>query len=275
MKNSKKIFLTVGIVGVLAFTSVGIGLAALMREGGVSNHCDTDDCNPPNYCTYCEFAQAGILLPSPADREEMFFRLGQLERTRVGLTQSRRTTDSVHARGNGFVVYSDEVDLAEERLMVMGSVNAREQAVDVLLRHEVLYATAREHGFYATDREVRAFISESIEFTRNSMNFETDIVPLLRGAEMSLEEYWESRSDIIRQELVISKYHEWLRMSFIVERGYDDNSETIQDVIEDFSFEASDEISEMFRSADMVESEWSDYFEEVLDELLNSVEFAR
>jgi len=276
MKKLEKIIFAIALSGIIA--TVGTGVAISVTHGGTANYCEKSECDPPNYhCIHCEAAKVGLSLPDPATRADMFFRLGQLEKERTDNIRNARSADSVYIRSADFVIYQNDLNISQERFRVMGTVGGleREQAVQEHLRYEIWYAEAKKHGFDATEKEIREFINNSIETMSNSMNFEDDVVPFLKGAEMTLEEYWESRSDIIRGEIATSKYCDWLRMSFYIERGYVDNSGIIRDYLESdpFCLEVNGEMEEIFRSASMSESEWQEHLEKMDATLMRTTWF--
>jgi hypothetical protein len=277
MKKFEKTIFAIAVIGILSSVTTGIAIAVTRGEppkvAANPIYCGTSECGAPGYCFYCEAANAGVIVLPPAARADMYFRLGQLERQRAESSRTQNT-DAVYIRGADFVIRKSEIDISEERFIAMGTQNPREHAVQEHLRHEALYAQARSHGFYATEKEVREFIDNGIEWMGNSANFEDDMVPFLRGAEMTLEEYWESRHDIIRKEIAVSKYYDWLRMTFYVENGYADNSGIIRDFLEKNSFdvEISDEINEIFSKAEMFENEWMEHFDKTLAALIDAAE---
>ncbi|MCL2754408.1 MAG: hypothetical protein FWD35_01665 [Oscillospiraceae bacterium] len=217
MNKLNKIVFVVAVVGFLASVATGISLAAT-RDTVLNNS---------------------------------FFRSGQIESdTLVNSSKAGQ----VYIEGDNFSINRSEVDKIEEQFKAMGITDGRERAVQSLLRREVLYAEASRLGFCADEHEIRNVIDTNIETMEASVNFEEVVLPFLEGAGMSLAEYWESQYDIVRKELMISKYYDSLRATFFVENGYVDNAES----------------GKLFQEITLFEEEWQICFEELIVKLIEN-----
>ncbi|MCL2019873.1 MAG: hypothetical protein FWG70_08970 [Oscillospiraceae bacterium] len=140
---------------------------------------------------------------------KVLFKFGQIE--------SDHNDDlnfDVLIRGNDFVIYESEVNKREEQYRLTGEENGRELAISFLLKREALYSEALRQGYNADDKEIRDLINLNIELSASASNYEEHLLPFLKGLGMTNEEYWESQYDVLKKDLVISKYIQPQREAF-------------------------------------------------------------
>ena len=179
--------------------------------------------------------------------DNLFYRLGASQRE----TPRARISSDVYIISRDFTIYESEIEQMVGKFVAIGAdiESGREIATQTLLRQNVLYTTALNLGFYATDEEVRYFIDLNIEMAEASSNFEEDVIPFLRGIGMSHEEYWESRAEFFRTEIAIAKLENSMRDEFL-----NINTRTI---------------ANQYNANDL----WNEQWERIVEELIQSTEF--
>ena len=170
------------------------------------------------------------------DVSDFFFRFGLIERE---LKESISRNDAVpFIETSDFSISEVETNTIEEQFKLTGVDNGRKHAIDLLLRREILYCEALKQGFSVDHKELTDVINANKEIMRAALNYESDILQYFSGLGMAEEEYWESRYDVFKKEMTISKLtsaqRESIREMLYIEalsNGFTASHEEIEDLI--------------------------------------------
>jgi hypothetical protein len=133
---------------------------------------------------------------------------------------------------------------------------AYDLAFDEITRTAILYATAISFGYTISDSEVQAEINREIERMKEADNFDEFIV-FFEAAQMTVEEYMQSRFEQFRKGLIIA--------DFLESRIYSPNNVTIID-----GFSNSEDVREINEQ----QSLRSDSFESLVYSLKQNYEIS-
>jgi len=212
-------------------------------------------------------------------QEEMFFKIGQIEREMLDKSKTLALEDDVYLETDDFIIRKSMIEARTEQSDISGLLrgDSEETSVKYQLKHETLYAEAIKQGFTVTEEEVRNLLNSEIENSRNSVNFDEVTKPFLEGMRKTLEEYWETQYDMRKQEIVISKYYDSLRETFYFENGYENYDETLKEVFDsgrftENHFPGEEELFqthiEISKYAEQAEEAWQKSFDKLVDNLI-------
>lgn len=132
----------------------------------------------------------------------------------------------IYVQGNGFVIYDYEIQRINIELYLTDNQDNWYEAVQNVIRREVLFLEAQGAGFYATDDEVREWIAGNVEQINEAENI-YDFNMYLLGRDMTIEEYFESMFEVLRKEIATGKFSDFLYFEWINENLHHDVSEHI------------------------------------------------
>lgn len=132
-------------------------------------------------------------------------------------------TDIYAIGKSGGVITKEEINMTTDFYIAVGfdEEQAKDKAIDYMLKREALYQKAMAEGYGVSDSEIWNYIERLKEVLDNSTNTK-DVYALMSQFE-SEEEYWQFEYKVYQKNLPIEKYLEDLRKRF-----YDSNIETYQ-----------------------------------------------
>lgn len=113
--------------------------------------------------------------------------------------------DSLAFQGDTIAVSKQEFDLLTRRHELQGDENSADSAKDYLLKREAMYQLAVQNGCTVTDQEVADYMDSIKASFQEAENYD-DFQAFLDGAEMTMDEYWDSQYEVLKKELVVNQY---------------------------------------------------------------------
>lgn len=139
---------------------------------------------------------------SANDTNSLFFKWGELEKQ--GAVAYSDST-SLAFQGDTIAVSKQELDLLTRRHELQGDDNSADLAKDYLLKREAMYQIALQNGCTVTDQEVADYIDSIKTSFQKAENYD-DFQAFLDGADMTIDEYWDSQYEVLKKELVVNQY---------------------------------------------------------------------
>ena len=145
--------------------------------------------------------------PKPMEElsPEAFYQWGQLEREYA----DQKPDPAVYYQGNQITIRVQDMEKGIREQVLFGRIReeSEKQTLDELLRREALYTEAIRLGYSVTREEIRA----QIENEKSMMNEAEDtgkdrFLEFLKGAQMTVDEYFDLQWDLREKELVIDRY---------------------------------------------------------------------
>jgi len=140
----------------------------------------------------------------------------------IGLVDKRPICEqNIYAKGKDITIYTDELNKIAEKHKIsdptLSDEDATKRAFDYLVRRDSLYQAAVDKGYTVTDKEVQEYVNKQIESTKKARESggTSDFDVFLKGVGMTEEEYWQSQYDVLKKELVTTKYLEPIRSDFL------------------------------------------------------------
>lgn len=163
--------------------------------------------------------------------------------------QSQNYSDEVYAIGDMGEVLRSEIEQCMQFYMLSGmnEEEAMAQAEDYMLKREALYQEAIKQGYIVTDEEIWEYIDELKEFAEQADN-KGEIQSIMNQFE-SEEAYWEYEFEVYKKNLPIQKYVKNVETEFKHKQQMKKNN-----------------------NIDL-ETEWTAYFEEMKNQLLEEANF--
>ena len=149
--------------------------------------------------------------------------LDKLYQTGV-IEKNAKESKTVLLKGLHIVVYKEEVDKIAAKNEITGVENPRESAVNYILRRETLLYEAQKKGYKVTNDEVKEQLENEKKVFEEASNYE-DILEFLRGAGLSIDEYFDSQFDNRRKDLIISQLTSKLKENFVAANNLKDFEE--------------------------------------------------
>lgn len=135
-----------------------------------------------------------------SDAHSLFFKWGKLEKQ-----EAISYSDSLAFQGDTIAVSKQELDLLTRRQELQGDDNSADSAKEYLLKREAMYQLALQNGCTVTDQEVADYIDSIKTSFQKAENYD-DFQAFLDGADMTMDEYWDSQYEVLKKELVVNQY---------------------------------------------------------------------
>lgn len=128
----------------------------------------------------------------------------------------RLPANELYAEGETIKIYQKDYDMIKQRYdLFPGGGDSAEMAYQAVLREASLLQLAVKNGYAVTDQEAADYVSVQKMACANLED--ENYTALLKGANMTNDEYWDAQYDTLKTELIISKYLADLRQEYDLE----------------------------------------------------------
>lgn len=127
-----------------------------------------------------------------------------------------KADESIYARGkSGGVISNDEIKEATEFYVLAGydRVEAKEKAIQYMLKRDATYQKAISEGYIVTDDEIYAYLDQ-LKTTINEATNSDEAKALIEQFD-SEDEYWQHEFEVYKVNLPIEKYLEAVKKEYI------------------------------------------------------------
>ena len=127
-----------------------------------------------------------------------------------------KADESIDARGkSGGVISKDEIKEATEFYVLAGydRVEAKEKAIQYMLKRDATYQKAISEGYTVTDDEIYAYLDQ-LKTTINEATNSDEAKALIEQFD-SEDEYWQHEFEVYKVNLPIEKYLEAVKKEYI------------------------------------------------------------
>lgn len=138
---------------------------------------------------------------SSGDTIDLMKKWGQAERK---IMNQKAFSNEAYAKGKTITIERQEIEIIAARYDLQGITNGEESAYTYLLRREALHQIAKRNGYTVTQKEALDYVNKQKEFFKNISD--PAFSAYLEGIGMSVDEYWDSQYEILKNELLTEQF---------------------------------------------------------------------